>query len=79
MQAANSACHADALAAGVVQTQTEIQQHLQQMLAIARCMRAHGITNFPDPDPTGGVFVSKTAANTPGYAAAAKACNAPPA
>jgi hypothetical protein len=78
MLAANKACHADALAAGVVQTPAEIQQHLQQMLTVSNCMRAHGITTFPDPDSSGGFFMSPSVSNTPGYTAAAKTCGAPP-
>src|SRR4029453_13032 len=31
-------------------------QQQQQMLALARCMRQHGI-NMPDPDPNGGAIV----------------------
>ena len=27
-------------------------------LAYSRCMRAHGVTNFPDPDPNGGISIS---------------------
>jgi hypothetical protein len=74
--AADKACHADALAAGVVPNQAAIQQHLNQMLAIARCMRANGVTNFPDPDSSGqfqGAYINMT---TPQYIAAAKRCGA---
>jgi hypothetical protein len=83
MVGATNACHADALAAGVVQTPAEIQQHLEQMLKIAGCMRANGVTNFPDPDaqgaftaPVGGS--SSNMDNSPQYAAAAKKCDGPP-
>ena len=32
-----------------------MQQHmLAQTLAYARCMRAHGVPNFPDPQTSGG-------------------------
>ena len=79
METATNKCHAQALAAGVVQTPAEIQQHLEQMLKIAECMRAHGITNFPDPNANGS-FTSpvNSPVNTPGYAAAAKTCGGPP-
>jgi hypothetical protein len=85
MIAANRACHSDALAAGVVQTSSEIQQHLAQMLKISNCMRAHGVANFPDPSSTGGFAISTSVSNptsvlnVPGYPAAAKTCGAPPA
>ncbi|HTW10079.1 MAG TPA: hypothetical protein VME46_21430 [Acidimicrobiales bacterium] len=73
------ACHGYALAAGAAQTPQEVQQHLQQMLAISKCMRAHGITNFPDPGTQGEMMMSPSIANEPGYAKAAKVCGAPPA
>jgi hypothetical protein len=75
----NGACHKYALAGGAVQTPAENQQHLQQMLEIAKCMRAHGIVNFPDPSSQGGLFFSSAVAEEPGYSAAAKVCGAGPA
>jgi hypothetical protein len=84
MEAATNKCSAQALAAGVVQTPAEIQQHLEQMLKIAQCMRAHGITNFPDPNANGS-FTAPVASSSssidgssPQYAAAAKICGGPP-
>jgi hypothetical protein len=79
MQSADRACHAQALEAGVVQTQTEIQQHLRQMLKLSECMRAHGITDFPDPEANGAFINSVSVANNAGYASAARTCAAPPA
>jgi hypothetical protein len=29
-------------------------QQIQKLLAVSRCMRAHGIPDFPDPNPTTG-------------------------
>jgi hypothetical protein len=29
-------------------------QEIQERLALARCIRAHGVSNFPDPNPTTG-------------------------
>jgi hypothetical protein len=75
---ANGACHKDALAAGVVQSAAGLAQHLQQMLKISQCMRSHGISNFPDPGPQGGIGMPPSVADEPGYTAAAKACGAPP-
>jgi hypothetical protein len=75
----SGACHADALAAGTVETPTELQQHLEQMLKIARCMQMNGIPNFPDPGSHGGLALpSSLNPATPRYAAAAKKCDAPP-
>jgi hypothetical protein len=31
----------------------EVAQHLGDMLAFARCMRTHGVANFPDPTSSG--------------------------
>lgn len=78
MESATRQCHSQALAAGVVQTPAELQQHLQQMLKIAQCMRAHGVPNFPDPNANGGFALTEPIGNPPGYAAAAKACGGPP-
>jgi len=79
MEAATEACHEEALAAGVVQTPADIQQHLRLMRGIAECMRAHGVIAFPDPNANGGFAVPATIASSPRYAAAAKTCGAPPA
>lgn len=29
-----------------------------QFVAFARCMRAHGVTDFPDPRPGGGIKIA---------------------
>ena len=52
-------------------------QQLQALLAYARCIRAHGEPNFPDPDPSNGQIslppgVSKLSA---GFVAAQQACH----
>jgi hypothetical protein len=52
------------------------QQELQARLALARCIRAHGVPNFPDPNPTTGEVtpppgLSKT---SPSILAAIRAC-----
>jgi hypothetical protein len=53
------------------------------MLAFSRCMRAHGITNFPDPTFGGGggqLRIDKPSGidpNSPAFQAAQKACGAP--
>lgn len=46
------------------------------LLAYSKCMRAHGVSNFPDPSANGGLQVDGNAvgSNTPAYAAADKAC-----
>lgn len=46
-------------------------------LAFSRCMRAHGVTNFPDPDANGNITLpgQGTGAQSPKMAAARKACD----
>jgi len=53
----------------------EQAQRLASLLKYARCMRTHGITNFPDPDNQ-GEFPSTSGFNrsSPNYRAATKAC-----
>ena len=55
-----------------------IRAAVQQGLKMARCMRAHGISDFPDPTTAGGgVSIQQPAdANTPQYKAAQQACSA---
>jgi hypothetical protein len=50
-----------------------------QALKYARCMRAHGISDFPDPDSHGGIALKPSPGgdldpNNPLYQAADKAC-----
>src|SRR5215468_10697244 len=50
-----------------------------QALKYSRCMRAHGISDFPDPDSQGGIALKPKAGgdldpNNPLYKAADKAC-----
>ncbi len=75
----NGACHKYALAGGWIPTAAENQQHMEQMLAMAKCMRAHGVAGFPDPSSQGGVMMGVPVAEEPSYSAAAKVCGAPPA
>lgn len=73
------ACHADALASGAVQSEAELQQHLEQELKIAHCMQANGVPNFPDPTASGALLSPASMnTNTPQYARAAKKCDGPP-
>ena len=48
-------------------------------LAYSRCMRAHGIHDFPDPNSSGGLQIQSTPGgdldpNSPQFTAAQKAC-----
>jgi hypothetical protein len=49
----------------------------QKVLAFSRCMRSHGVPNFPDPDSKGVLpkrLVAQLAAGNPGFPAAHRAC-----
>jgi len=52
------------------------QQELQARLALARCIRAHGVPNFPDPNPTTGDVTPPPglSKNSPSILAAIRAC-----
>lgn len=58
---------------------TETHQQFMQGLQTARCMRAHGYPNWPDPQAnTPGVYVpTNVDMNSPQFQAAAKACGYP--
>ena len=61
-------------------TPAERQASIDQFLQIARCMRAHGISNFPDPTTSnGGIGISLSGLdpNSPQFPAAQKACHTP--
>jgi hypothetical protein len=53
-------------------------REIQNLLAFARCIRNHGITNFPDPDRQGGFNLAGTGIDThelsPAELAAARTC-----
>jgi hypothetical protein len=51
--AADHACH-HLLNAGAQMSQSQQQHALDQLVKYARCMRAHGVPNFADPQTTGG-------------------------
>jgi len=62
-------------------------QQRQRGLKFARCMRSHGVTNFPDPKVTSGSGANQVARLTgvtaqelqsPTFQAAAKACGGGP-
>jgi len=53
------------------------QSPRSQMLAFSRCMRAHGVTNFPDPNSSGAfpkILVAHLAATNPRFVPARRAC-----
>jgi hypothetical protein len=83
-QKAMSACRSD-LPHGGTPSAAQTAQVKAQALAMSRCMRSHGVSNFPDPTfqtgPNGGVGVgirignnSGIDPNSPAFQAAQKAC-----
>jgi len=50
------------------------QQQQQQLLAFAGCMRQHGVTDFPDPQPDGGMDMRGVDPEDPKVKAAEQAC-----
>lgn len=54
--------------------QVTTQQQIQKLLALARCIRSHGVPNFPDPNPTTGDFGRPPGISFPQLLAAARAC-----
>jgi hypothetical protein len=46
-----------------------------QGLALAKCMRAHGVPNFPDPDASGAIPPNSVNLNSPAIKAAFQACH----
>ncbi len=71
------------LAPGSARTAAQFQAAVNQALRLATCMRAHGITNYPDPTTIGGGihFPDLTTIGVDPHAlqfrAAGKACRAP--
>ncbi len=53
-------------------------QQLGQELAFARCMRAHGVPNFPDPSSSGGQdgLAAGIDPQSPAFQSAARVCGA---
>ena len=51
---------------------------MEKLLAVSRCMRSHGVPNFPDPNPITGDMARPAgiSANSPTVVAALRACTA---
>jgi hypothetical protein len=76
-EAAESACQHLQPGSGSGPTQAQVQQYRDSMLIYARCMRAHGISDFPDPDSRGRLSIGPGTAvnvNTPQFQAAYRVC-----
>jgi hypothetical protein len=53
---------------------TQLSQVLAQALRFSRCMRAHGSTNFPDPESNGAIRIPHAMESSPVYLAALHFC-----
>jgi hypothetical protein len=62
---------AGAAGAGAANSQAAIEQ---QEIEYSTCMRSHGITAFPDPNPGGGFQIPVGMAHAPVFQAAQRAC-----
>jgi hypothetical protein len=49
------------------------QQH-SQLVQLAACMRAHGVSGFPDPDAKGTFHLVNVKTNSPAFTTATKQC-----
>ena len=70
LQAAQQACESVWPTVSAAQQ----QQVRAQALRFSRCMRNHGISDFPDPDANGGIGIPDSIENSPGFQAAINAC-----
>lgn len=59
---------------GGVPTPAQNQRALARDVKFARCMRSHGVTNFPDPTSAGVVRLLGVDQNSPQYLSAEKVC-----
>jgi hypothetical protein len=76
-QAAQSACRRLLPNGGTGPTAAEVRQYRSAMLKYARCMRAHGLADFPDPDSRGHLDIgpgSGVDVNSPQFQTAFNAC-----
>lgn len=60
---------------GGTPTPAQNQQVLAQELKFARCMRSHGVSNFPDPTNAGVVRLPGVDQNSTQYRVASKSCD----
>jgi hypothetical protein len=58
-------------------TQVVSPHEMDKLLAVSRCMRSHGVPNFPDPNPISGEIgrPAGISANSPTVLAALRACS----
>jgi hypothetical protein len=77
LQTARSACQHLLPKPGGPADQTQLQQMKAQALRFSQCVRAHGVSNFPDPDSTGRIPDPASVGidqGSPAFQAANQAC-----
>lgn len=70
------ACAAALSACGSASKQAAADHGGNRLIAFSKCMRAHGVTNFPDPSGGGGLNIAGTGINpqAPAFKSAQAAC-----
>ena len=79
---AQAACHSimpGPSSSDLASQATQQHQHEQDILSFTRCLRSHGVANFPDPDAQGRLSPATVQAagvdmHAPAFVAAAMAC-----
>jgi hypothetical protein len=71
-KAANQACRT--LLPGGQQAPTAPSPRIAAEVGWARCLRSHGVSNFPDPNSQGAFDSSKFDSSSPAFQTASKAC-----
>jgi hypothetical protein len=78
MTAAQQACAAYAPDGGPADHKPTAAE-TEQMRQLSKCMRAHGVPNFPDPSPDGGISIDSSKLGTgpgdPTFDKAQKLCD----
>lgn len=69
-----AACSSGSSASAGSTSSAAASSAVQQELAYARCMRSHGVANFPDPNPAGGFDGTTQLQSNPNYASADSTC-----
>jgi hypothetical protein len=73
-QAADSACRSLAPGGSEHLSQAQLAELRAEELRFSRCARAHGISNFPDPGPSGNLDFDGIDRNSPQWQRAWQAC-----
>jgi hypothetical protein len=75
-ESAQKACRS-LMPGGAGGSQQKSDMSRAQELQLAQCMRSHGVPNFPDPNPSGGLSLNGINPNSPAVKAALQKCQPP--